>query len=98
MAPDGAFPSAISVLFGSMFQANQCVNNPPGASGSSTTRTRLLAPEGVPSMRNGGLVSPPLQVNFGGIFPPSEKAELVIFILPPVAANNDIAMDKIATL
>ena len=31
---------------GSMFQTIQWVNNPPGASGSSRIRTRLLAPEG----------------------------------------------------
>src|SRR4029078_9805058 len=86
--PLGALPSAISLVWEEMFQTIQCVNRPLGASGSSTTRARLFALEGISEICKGGLLSPPSHVNFDGMFPPSRKAELVIFILAPPAANE----------
>src|SRR5882724_11242366 len=79
-----------------MFQISQLVNNPLGASGSSAIKTRLFASEGTSVICKGGLVSDPSHVNFDGIFPPSWKAELVIFILAPPAANEAMAATKIA--
>ena len=38
----------------------------------------------------------PSHENFGGMFAPCWKAELVIFILAPPAANEAIAASKIA--
>jgi hypothetical protein len=84
------------LVCGEMFQAVQCVNNPLGASGSSTIKTRFFAPEGTSAICKGGLVSAPSHENFDGMFPPSWKAELVIFILAPPAANEAIAARKIA--
>src|SRR5438093_2589580 len=84
------------LLCGEMFQTIQCVNSPLGASGSSTIKTRLFAPEGTSEICKGGLVSAPSHENFEGIFPPSWKAELVIFILPTPAANEVIGASKIA--
>jgi hypothetical protein len=49
----------------------QCVNNPLGASGSSTIRARLFAPEGTSAICKAGLVSTPSHVNFDGISVPS---------------------------
>src|SRR5262252_4073635 len=80
-----------------MFQTSQWVNKPPGASGSSTIKTRLFAPEGTPAICKGGLVSDPSHVNFDGMLAPSWKAELVTFILAPSAANELITASKIAT-
>src|SRR5437867_6026855 len=96
--PLGVLPSAIALVCGEMFQAIQCVNSPLGASGSSTIRTRLFAPEGTSPICNGGLVSPPSHVNFDGILSPSRKAELVIFILAPPAAKEAIAASKTADM
>src|SRR5215468_385239 len=79
-----------------MFQTSQCVNNPPGASGSSAIKTRLFASEGTPLICKGGLVSDPSHVNFDGMLPPSRKAELVILIFAPPAANETIAASRIA--
>ena len=45
------------VGLGRIFQTVQCVNNPLGASGSSTTRARLFASEGISAICNGGLYS-----------------------------------------
>jgi hypothetical protein len=45
----------------------------------------------------GGLVSDPSHVNFDGILPPSWKAELVIFIFAPSAANEAITASNITT-
>src|SRR5436190_13876849 len=82
---------------GGMFQTTQCVNNPPGASGSSAIKTRLFASEGTPVICKGGLVSDPSHVNLDGISPPSWKVELVIFILAPSSPNEAIAVIKITT-
>src|SRR5438034_7162570 len=82
---------------GGMFQTTQCVNNPPGASGSSAIKTRLFASEGIPAICKGGLVSDASHVNFDGMSPPSWKAELVIFIVAPPAATGAIAGSRIAT-
>jgi hypothetical protein len=79
-----------------MFQTAQCVNSPLGASGSSTINTRLFAPEGTSEICKGGLVLAPSHENFDGMFAPSWKAELVIFILAPPAANEAIAASKVA--
>src|ERR1043166_3427674 len=94
--PFGALPSAIELVCGGMFQTSQCVNNPPGASGSSAIKTRLFASEGTPVICKGGLVSDPSHVNFDGMLPPSWKAELVTFILAPSGANVATAVSKIA--
>src|SRR5262249_26142955 len=80
-----------------MFQISQCVNKPPGASGSSTIKTRLFAPGGTPAICKGGLVSDPSHVNFDEMLVPSWKAELVILIVAPPAANEAIAGSKMAT-
>jgi hypothetical protein len=95
--PFGALPSAIELVGGGMFQTSQWVNNPLGASGSSAIKTRLFAFEGTPVICKGGLVSDPSHVNFDGILPPSWKAELVIFILAPSAANEAITASKVTT-
>src|SRR5689334_3160762 len=50
---------------------------PPGASGSSMIRMRLFAVFGMSPSWSGGLWFAPLQVNWAGIVPPEEKAELV---------------------
>src|SRR5438045_8887509 len=71
-----------------MFQTGQCVNSPLGASGSSTIKTRLFASEGTSEIYKGGLVLAPSHENFDGMFAPSWKAELVIFILASPAANE----------
>src|SRR5207247_8608921 len=76
------------LVWGEIFQTIQCVNNPLGASGSSTINARLFAPEGTSAICKGGLVSAPSQVNFDGMFAPSCKAELLIFILALPAANE----------
>src|SRR5256886_16706881 len=84
------------LVCGEMFQTVQCVNSPLGASGSSTIKTRLLASEGTSEICKGGLVFAPSHENFDGMFAPSWKAELVIFILAPPAANEVIGASKIA--
>src|SRR5947207_1257160 len=76
----------------------RCVNNPPGASGSSAISARVFAPEGTSPICNGGLVSPPSHVNFDGMLSPSRKAELAIFILAPPAAKEAIAASKTADM
>src|SRR5438309_1120865 len=95
--PFGARPSAMELVCGGMFQTSQCVNKPPGASGSSATSTTLFAPEGTSKISKGGLVFPPSHVNFDGMLSPSRKAELVIFILAP-AAKEAIATSKTADM
>src|SRR5436189_3750842 len=79
-----------------MFQTAQCVNSPLGASGSSTIKTTLFVSGGTSEICNGGLVLAPSHENFDGILPPCWKAELVIFILAPPAANEAIAASKMA--
>src|SRR5436305_3015141 len=74
-----------------MFQTGQCVNSPLGASGSSTIKTRLFASGGTSEICKGGLVLAPSHENLDGMLPPCWKAELVIFILAPPAANETIA-------
>src|SRR6266480_1987782 len=81
-----------------MFQTIQCVNNPLGASGSSTMRASALAAGGIASICRAGLVSEPSHVNLDGISPPSLKTELLIFIFCPPAANNEQAIAAIAML
>ena len=49
---------------------------PKGASGSSTTRTRLWVPCGTPDHDNGGEMSVPSQVYSAGISPPAGIAGL----------------------
>src|SRR5438132_13588551 len=79
-----------------MFQTTQCVNSPLGASGSSTIKTRLFASGGTSEICKGGLVLAPSHENFDGMLPPCWKAELMIFILAPPAANEAIAASRIA--
>src|SRR5437870_11837464 len=78
-----------------MFQTTQCVNGQLGASGSSTINTRVFASAGMPEICKAGLVFAPSHVNFDGMLPPCWKAELVIFILAPPAANKAIVVRKI---
>jgi hypothetical protein len=59
-------------------------------------KTRLFAAEGTSEICKGGLVLAPSHENFDGMFPPSWKAGLVIFILAPPAANKAITVRKIA--
>src|SRR5260370_20834180 len=79
-----------------MFQTNQWVKSPTGASGSSTMSARLFASAGAPSIRNSGLTFCPFLLNFSGIVPPSWNAELLIFIFAPPAANATSAVAVIA--
>jgi len=58
---------------------------------------KTFASEGTPVICKGGLVSDPSHVNFDGILPPSWKAELVIFIFAPSAANEAITANNITT-
>src|SRR5207244_13299690 len=69
--PFGVLPSPMVLVCEEIFQTIQCVNNPLGASGSSTINARLFAPEGTSAICKGGLVSAPSQVNFDGMFAPS---------------------------
>src|SRR4051812_17163643 len=94
--PAGDLPSMIDAPFGSIFQTSQCVNNPLGASGSSTTNTNAFASGGTPAICKGGLVSVPSQVNFEGMLPPSVNALLVTLIAPPSAAKTEQATTKTA--
>src|SRR5262249_43980679 len=96
-APFGALPCGIELVCGGMFQTSQCVNNPPGASGSSATSARLFASIGTPVICKGGLMFSLSHVNCVGILAPCWKAELVIFILAPSASNALIAASKMAT-
>src|SRR6516165_11187423 len=59
-----------------MSKAAQWRNTPEGASGSSTTRTRLLVPSGSPDHVSGGEISVPSQVYCDGISPPGGIAGL----------------------
>src|SRR6202045_1072651 len=52
-----------------MSNTAQCRNVPEGASGSSTTRTRLPAPAGTSDHDNGGEIAAPSQVYCAGISP-----------------------------
>src|SRR5207248_11543694 len=88
----------MELVCGGMFQTSQCVNNPPGASGSSAISARVFAPEGTSPICNGGLVSPPSPVNFDGIILTSRKAVLLIFILATPAAKEAIDDSKIADM
>src|SRR6476660_5348142 len=63
-----------------MFHISQWVKLPPGASGSSTISTRLLASFGTPAVVSVGLTSLPSQVKPSGMFPPSLKSGLLSFI------------------
>ena len=69
-APNGAPFSLIPFVSGPMFQTSQCVNNPLGASGSSTTKTRLFVPAGGSSKCKVGFTLEPSQVNFDGMLAP----------------------------
>src|SRR6516162_9699462 len=59
-----------------MSKAAQWRNVPEGASGSSTTSTRLLVPSGIPDQVSGGDISAPSQVYCAGISPPGGIAGL----------------------
>src|SRR5262245_62171711 len=59
-----------------MSNSTQCVNVPPGASGSSAISAKLCA-AGAPSQRSGGETSAPSQVYVAGIAAPSANAVLV---------------------
>src|SRR5271155_3484241 len=59
-----------------MSKTAQWRNTPEGASGSSTTRTRLLVPSGTPDHVRGGEISAPSQVYCDVISPPGGMAGL----------------------
>src|SRR5439155_25686364 len=84
------------LVCGEMFQTAQCVNSPPGASGSSTLKTTFFASVGISAICKGGLVFGPSHEYFGGIFAPCWKAELVIYTQAPRAANEAISTSKLA--
>src|SRR2546421_6438738 len=60
-----------------MSNTAQCRKVPEGASGSSTTRTRLPVPAGTSDHDKGGEISAPSQVYCAGISPPGGTAGLV---------------------
>src|SRR5215831_16045854 len=59
-----------------MSNTTQCRKVPDGASGSSTTRTKLRVPSGAPDHDNGGEMSAPSQVYCAGISLPGGIAGL----------------------
>jgi len=72
----GAIPGGEPRGCGRNVKHGQCWNRPDGASGSSTTKTRLRVPGGTPDQLKGGEMSAPLQVYSGGIGPPDVNARL----------------------
>src|SRR6478672_4480106 len=60
-----------------MSHTPQCRKVPLGASGSSTTKAKLLVPGGGSDQLRGGDLPPPSQVNSAGIAPPFWKALLL---------------------
>ena len=77
-----------------IFQFSQCNQVPPGASGSSTIRTRDAAASGILARSSGGLSFDPSQVYFTGILSFSLKAGLVTMIIlksSTFVASNDFA-------
>src|SRR6202007_300306 len=86
-------PSPIVVVDGGMFHVSQCVNEPPGASGSSTVSASDFVPAGIPAIVSGGLTFAPSQVYFAGIAPLFGNAELdsVIPCGVPVGAAASVA-------
>jgi len=57
------------VINGEILYKTQCVNIPPGASGSSRKRTRLFASCGTPDTVMGGVYPSPSHVYFAAIVP-----------------------------
>ena len=60
------------------FQTVQWFQFPTGASGSSANNAKLFVPAGGSVQASCGETSDPSQVNFVGMLPPLEKAELEI--------------------
>src|SRR5262245_38697793 len=75
-APTFASLSGSSRCEPGMSNSTQWVNVPPGASGSSTIKTKLWA-AGWPSQRSGGALFSPSQVCLTGIASPSAKLGLL---------------------
>src|SRR5215472_14857357 len=69
-----------------MSKTAQWRDTPEGASGSSTTRTRLLVPFGTPDHVNRGEISAPSQAYCDGISPPGE--------IPGLASNRGMALSS----
>src|ERR1051325_3142575 len=88
-------PSAIVAVDAGMFQTSQCVNEPPGASGSSTVIASDFVPGGIAEIVSGGLTFAPSQVYFDGIAPLFGNAELASIIpcgVPVGAAVSVVAV------
>src|SRR5258708_3590512 len=88
MTPAGTSSSLKRVTLVGMSHASQCVNVPPGASGSVTSSARLIAFCGTLPKSSSGDTAAPLHVYFCGIEPPSAKAGLVIVIAPVGAGGS----------
>src|SRR5262249_35458664 len=72
-------------------------DTPEGASGSSTTRARLLVPFGTPDHVNRGEISAPSQVYCEGISPPGGIAGLAsnrAWPSPPTCPGATLQIDK----
>src|SRR5919198_353525 len=67
------WPSSSISAAGSIPQATQCVNVPPGASGSSTISASELVPSGTPDQTSAGERSSASQVWRGGTPPPRSE-------------------------
>ena len=68
LAPCGSVaPPASAVVVGAIPVTSQCVNIPPGASGSSTRIATLCVPAGTRDHASGGVVCVPSQVYLRGI-------------------------------
>src|SRR5262249_2205847 len=80
VAITGTQSSLMSEVVGLRLKSSQWLKVPPGASGSSTTRARLRALSGTPSICIGGILFSPYIVYLFGIFPPSVNPLLVSFI------------------
>src|SRR4051812_17006804 len=72
-------PSGKPAASGGILQTTQCTQvlcgaAGSGASGSSTMRARLFAPDGTPDHDSGGEILAPSQVYFAGILSPAANA------------------------
>src|ERR1051325_7352634 len=88
-------PSAIVAVDAGMFHTDQCVNEPPGASGSSTVIASDFVPGGIAEIVSGGLELGPAQGYFDGIAPLFGNAELASIIpcgVPVGAAVSVVAV------
>src|ERR1700756_322221 len=88
MTPAGTSSSLKRDTVVGISHTSQCVNVPPGASGSVTSSARLRAVVGTLLKSSSGETAVPLQVYFCGIAPLLAKAGLVRVIGPAGAAGS----------